>query len=158
MYKIDKTDLQIIQLLMEDGRMPCVDIARRLGNITERAVRYRLNKLISARVIKISAISIPDSLGFDVIADVFVEVEPAMIMEVAHKLCEYECVSYVACSIGQRDISIQVVAHTNAEVYNFLTDIVGKIPGIRKTTTSIVPIILKDVYDWHIPPSSYHED
>ncbi len=152
MYKIDKIDLQIIQLLMEDGRMPCVDIARRLGKISERTVRYRLEKLIRLGVIKVSAISNPNSLGYSVIADVFIEVEPAMILEVARKLSEYECVSYVACSTGQRDVSIQVVARTNNEVYSFVTEVVGKIPGVRKTTTSVVPIILKDVYDWHIPP------
>ena len=154
MHKIDKIDLRIIQLLMEDGRMPCVDIARRLGEISERAVRYRLDKLIQAGVIKVTAISNPNSLGFTVIADVFIEVEPSMIMEVAQKLSDYECVSYVACSTGQRDVSIQVVARTNTEVYSFVTDVVGKIAGVRRTVTSVVPIILKDVYDWHIPSDS----
>jgi hypothetical protein len=29
--------------------------------------------------------------------------------------------------------------------------VIRKVPGVRKTTTSIVPIILKDVYQWRIP-------
>jgi hypothetical protein len=36
-------------------------------------------------------------------------------------------------------------------VYSFVTGVVAKIPGVRKTSTLIVPIILKDVYQWHIP-------
>jgi hypothetical protein len=32
-----------------------------------------------------------------------------------------------------------------------VTEVVRKVPGVRKTTTSIVPIILKDVYQWRVP-------
>jgi Lrp/AsnC family transcriptional regulator for asnA, asnC and gidA len=84
---------------------------------------------------------------------VFVEVEPALISEVAHALAEFENVSYVACSIGERDISAQIIARDNTEVYAFATEVIGRLPGVRKTTTSIVPIRLKDVYQWRIPRS-----
>ncbi len=151
MHKIDKIDREIIRLLMEDGRMPCVDIARKLGNTSERAVRYRLERLIKNGSIKITAVTSPQYFGYNVIADVFIEVEPSQIMDVAHKLVEFENISYVACSTGTRDISTQVVARDNAEIYNFVTEVLAKVPGVRKTTTSIVPIILKDVYDWHLP-------
>ena len=70
------------------------------------------------------------------------------------KHAEYDCVSYVACSIGENDISIQVVGHDTNEVYQFVTDVIGKIPGVRKTTTSIVPLVLKDVYQWRIPKAA----
>jgi DNA-binding Lrp family transcriptional regulator len=72
-------------------------------------------------------------------------------MDVAKKATEYECVTYAACSIGETDVSIQVVGKDTAEVYKFVTEVIGKLPGVRKTTTSIVPIVLKDVYQWHIP-------
>jgi hypothetical protein len=36
-------------------------------------------------------------------------------------------------------------------LYGFITDVVGKIPGVQKTTTMIVPIIMKDIYQWAIP-------
>jgi Lrp/AsnC family transcriptional regulator for asnA, asnC and gidA len=130
--------------------MPCVDIARRIG-ISERSARYRLDRLIDKKIIQVRAISNPMALGYTVIADVFIEVEPGLIPEVAQKLVNYDCVSYVACSTGERDISVQVIAKTNAEVYSFVTEVIGKIPGVRKTTTSIVPITLKDVYDWCLP-------
>jgi hypothetical protein len=43
------------------------------------------------------------------------------------------------------------VAKDTAEIYQFVTEVVRKVPGVRKTTTSIVPLILKDVYQWRIP-------
>ncbi len=150
MSKIDETDRQIVNLLMEDGRRSCAEIGRMLG-ISERKVRYRIERLRREGIIRFSAIANPKALGFPVTADVFLEVEPGRIPEVARHMAQYECVTYVACSTGERDISIQVVARDNAELYHFVAEVVGKVPGVRRTTTVLVPLILKDVYDWRIP-------
>jgi Lrp/AsnC family transcriptional regulator for asnA, asnC and gidA len=85
------------------------------------------------------------------VADIWLEVESDSILEVAKKMAEFENVSYVACSIGETDVSVQVQARDTAEVYRFITEVIGKIPGVRKTTTSIVPLVLKDVFQWRIP-------
>lgn len=153
MYEIDNIDRKIINLLMEDGRMPASEMARRIGGISERMVRYRIEQIVKEGYIQISAIANPKALGYIVTADVFLEVESSVIIDVAKKASEYDCVSYVACSIGESDISIQVIGHDTNEVYQFVTNEIGKIPGVRKTTTSIVPLVLKDIYQWKIPGS-----
>ncbi len=71
---IDDIDLKIIQLLMDDGRIPCTEIARIIGNITERSVRYRVDRLIKDKVIKVCGIVNPKSVGYVVVADVMLEV------------------------------------------------------------------------------------
>ena len=151
MYEFDKTDIKIVNLLLEDGRMSASGISRRIAGISERAVRYRVDRMIEEGVIQISAVVNPEALGFAINADVWLEVESDSIMEVAKKMAAFENVTYVACGIGQNDISIQIVAKDTAEIYHFVTDVVRKVPGVRKTTTSIVPIVLKDVYQWRIP-------
>ncbi len=151
--RIDETDVAIIDLLVEDGRMSSTEIARRIGNVSERSVRYRLDRMIQEGTIRVSAVVNTKAVGLPVTADVFIEVEPGRVLEVAHQIAEYECVSYAACSTGDRDLSIQVVARDNMELYNFVTQVVGKVPGVRKTTTLLLPIILKDVYEWRIPRS-----
>ncbi len=151
MSKIDTIDLSIVDLLMEDGRMSAVEIARRIGNISERVVRYRIERLLKDGIISISAIPKPRAIGYSVIADVFIEVEPGLISEVASKFKQLECVSYVAYAIGETDVSVQVVARNTDEVHRFVTEVIGRTPGVRKTTTSIVPQVLKDVYQWRIP-------
>jgi Lrp/AsnC family transcriptional regulator for asnA, asnC and gidA len=147
----DETDRQIVELLMTDGRIPAAEIARRVGNITERVVRYRIDRMVSGGVIQIRPIVNPQAFGLTTVADVLLEVESDSILEVARKATQFENVSYVACSIGEMDVSVQVVAKDTAEVYKFVTEVIGKIPGVRKTTTSIVPIVMKDVYQWRIP-------
>ena len=151
MYKIDEISIKIINILLEDGRTPASEIARQIGNISTRAVRYRIDRMVEEEVIRISAIVNPKSFGLDTIADVWMEVESDKIAEVAKRLAEYENVTYVACSIGESDVSIQVVACDTGEIYRFVTEEVRTMPGVRKTITSIVPIILKDVYQWRVP-------
>lgn len=153
MYEIDKTDWAIVNLLLEDGRMSASEIARRLGDVSERSIRYRIERMLKDDLIRISAVARPEALGFSIKADVLLEVESDYIRDVAQKLVDYENVTYVACSIGQTDVSIQIVAKDTDEVYRFVTEVVGKIPGVRRTTTSIVPLILKDVYQWRVPES-----
>lgn len=151
MFKIDITDRKIVNLLMEDGRMQAAEIARRIGDISERVVRYRIENLIEKNVIKISAIVNPREVGMNVVADVWLEVESDSILDVAHKMAAFENVSYVACAIGETDVSLQVLARDTTEVYHFVTEVIGKVPGVRKTTTSIVPLVIKDVFQWRIP-------
>ncbi len=152
MYKIDKIDLAIVNMLMEDGRMSASEMARRLPEITERMIRYRIERLIASKVINVTAVVNPRALGLSTNADVWLEVEADSILSVARKAAALKNVCYVAFSIGENDVSIQVVGKSTAEVYRFVTDVVGKIPGVRKTTTSIVPEVLKDVHQWRIPP------
>lgn len=131
--------------------MSASEISRRLGDISERAVRYRIDRMIDDGVIQISAVISPEALGFTIKADIWLEVKSDLILQVAKKMAAFENVTYVACGIGQNDISIQVVAKDTAEIYHFVTEVVRKVPGVTKTTTSIVPIILKDVYQWRVP-------
>ena len=151
MSNFDKTDIKIVNILLEDGRMPASEIARRIGNISERAVRYRIERMVDGGIIQISAVAKPQAFGLTTIADVWMEVESDRILEVAKKMANFDNVSYVACGIGESDVSIQIVAKDTAEIYQFITEVIRKVPGVRKTTTSIVPLIVKDVYQWRVP-------
>ena len=36
-----------------------------------------------------------------------------------------------------------------------MTEVIRKVPGVRKTVTSIVPLVLKDVYQWRVPENIF---
>jgi Lrp/AsnC family transcriptional regulator for asnA, asnC and gidA len=153
MYETDAIDRKIVELLMKDGRLPAAEIARLVGGTSERVVRYRIDRMVDENVIQIRPVVNPKAFGLTTIADVWLEVESDLIQEVAQRVTQFENVSYVACSIGESDVSIQVLARDTSEVYKFVTEVIRKIPGVRKTTTAIVPVILKDVYEWNMPTS-----
>lgn len=156
--KIDRTDQVIVCLLMEDGRMSYAEIARRIGSISERSVRSRIERLVREGVIRVSAVVNPRTVGLPVTADVWMEIEPGRVQDVAQRMAEREEVSYVAYSTGDRDLSIQIYAADNDELYRFVSEVVGNVPGVRRTSTIMVPRVLKDVYDWRIPNSACEDE
>lgn len=149
--RIDETDRKIIDCLRADGRMSSTEIARTLGPVSERTVRYRIDRMIERGVIQIGAIVNPRTLGYAVTADVWLEVVPDRLREVAERLAELPEVSYVAYSTGERDLSIQVYAQDNEDLHAFVSDVVGRIPGVTHTSTMLVPWKVKDVHQWRVP-------
>ncbi|MCL5941924.1 MAG: Lrp/AsnC family transcriptional regulator [Actinobacteria bacterium] len=150
-HRLDDIDRRIISLLLEDGRMPSAEIARRIGHVSERTVRYRIDRLVNNGVIQVSAVVNPRALGLAVTADVFIEVVPGRLRSVAQSLAQLPQVSYVAYSTGERDLSIQVYARDNAELHTFVSEVIGNIPGVARTSTMLVPWKVKDVHQWHVP-------
>ena len=148
---LDAIDRRIIALLVRDGRAGAAQISRALVGVSERAVRYRVERLLRDGVIHVVAVLDPHALGFDVIADVFIEVAPGEVDRVARRLVDYQHVSYVAASIGKGDLSIQVCARDAEELERIVGKVVGSIPGVLHTKTVLVPWKLKDVYEWQIP-------
>jgi len=155
--RIDRMDHAIVSCLLEDGRMSCAEIARRVGQVSERAIRYRIGRLLEAGVIQVKAVVDPRALGLPVTADLFVEVEPALVRQVAEHLAAFDFVSYVAFSTGDSDLSIQLYAADNEQLHHYVTELVSQVPGIRRVSTVLVPRVLKDVYTWPIPERLVHD-
>jgi Lrp/AsnC family transcriptional regulator for asnA, asnC and gidA len=151
MHKLDQTDWGIIVLLNKDGRMPSAEIARRLGNISARTVTNRIEALTEHGIMNVRAIVNPETVGYCVMADVFIEVEPGRVREVAVKASEFPQVSYVACATGESDVSISLRVRTIEELFDFTTEQLGKIPGVRRTQTYLLPLKIKDLDSW-LPP------
>ena len=74
------------------------------------------------------------------------------------RIVDFENASYVAGSVGDGDLSVQVYARDTEELLRFVNEVIGKVEGVARTRTVMVPWKLKDVYEWDIPdvaPGSY---
>lgn len=151
MHKPDGLDWKIIRLLMDNGRLSSADISRKLGDISPRTVTNRIDMLTQDGIINIRSIVNPDKLGYCVLADVFIETEPGKLREVAHQLRDYPQISYIALATGDTDIIISVRAKEIDELYNFVIETIGNIPGVRHTKTFPLPLNIKDITSW-LPP------
>jgi Lrp/AsnC family transcriptional regulator for asnA, asnC and gidA len=152
MVQPDRTDWRIIALLNQDGRMSSAEISRRLGDVSARTVTNRIEVLTRHGIIKIRSIVNPGMVGYSVLADVFIEVEPGSLRSVAELLAELPQVSYLVCATGETDIIISVRAPDIQELYDFVVEKVGKIPGVRHTETYLLPLSLKTNETW-MPPN-----
>lgn len=149
--RIDEIDRAILDCLREDARMHASEIARRLGNMTARAVRNRLDRLIDSGYIAINACAVPERLGLPIFADIYMDVDPGMIEDVANHLVSLEETNYVAMTTGDTDISVSVVAATMADLQNIISKKLHPIPGVRKTRTYVLTNILKQSCNWPFP-------
>jgi Lrp/AsnC family transcriptional regulator for asnA, asnC and gidA len=127
--------------------MPNAQLARYV-DAGERTVLNRVKKLISNGVISTNGLVQSKFFGYQVIADIFCEVETVRIEEISKKIAEFPEVSYVAISFGAQDISVQVITKSTDELFDFVKDKISKIPGVIKTNTVIVPFVIKDFNEW----------
>jgi Lrp/AsnC family transcriptional regulator for asnA, asnC and gidA len=144
---MDDLDKQLLSLLTKDGRMPSARLARIVG-ASERTVANRVNRLIRSGAISIIGVVNHEFFGYEVMADILCEAEPRSLDEIAAQVAEFPEVSYVAVSFGDRDISLQAVAKSTAQLYEFVTGKLARVPGIERTRTVIVPKVVKDFHEW----------
>jgi Lrp/AsnC family transcriptional regulator, regulator for asnA, asnC and gidA len=147
---IDEIDRAIIACLQEDSRRPSAEIARHLG-VAERTVRARIERLVQDEVVFLAAIVNPRAIGYNVTADVFLEVELGRIQEVARQVADIEEVCYVGLTTGDRDVSVQVFAPSVDTLYDFVTEKLNRIPGVLRSKTYVIPRVSKMLPDWRLP-------
>jgi len=88
--ELDAIDRRIAALLEEDGRMTASEIARRVRGVSERAVRYRVDRLRSSGVLRITALLDPVALGYTTIGEVLIDVAPNRLQDVAAELVKID--------------------------------------------------------------------
>jgi Lrp/AsnC family transcriptional regulator for asnA, asnC and gidA len=156
-FVLDAVDRRILALLVEDGRVAAAEMARHIQGVSERSIRYRIERLKKSGVLRVSAIINPLALGYATIGDVVIDVAPGCLQEVAAQLVALDQVSYVAGAVGDGDLNAQVYARDTEELVRLTNEVIGVIPGVARVRTVIVPWKLKEVCDWHVPVESGEE-
>ena len=143
--KIDKTDIQILEVLRQDAKLRVREIAKKIGKpIT--TVHNRIKKLQSDGVIKNYTVIVDEKkLGKLVGAFVSIEVNYDSMIEkennqedIALEIKKLEGVQDVYIITGGNDLIIKVVETDIDSLNNFLINKLRKIPGVAKTQTSVI--------------------
>jgi DNA-binding Lrp family transcriptional regulator len=153
---IDDIDRAILDCLQEDARMQSTEIARRLGSMTARAIRNRLDRLREEEIIAITAAAVPFKLGYPISADIYIDVKLGHIEQVSQSLRDLDEVFYVALTTGDTDISASVVSVSMEALQDFITNKLHTIPGVIRTKTYVLTKILKQSCDWPFPKELPH--
>ena len=141
---MDKKDLDIVEILKQNARIPFTDIAKKMRT-SEATIRKRVRNLEDRGVIKgYSLIVDPAKLGFNIIGIVGFDVEPSKFLEIARRLTEFKEVKYVATSTGDHMIMTEIWTKDTAELTNFLQRF-GKIEGVKKICPAIITEKLKEI-------------
>ena len=139
-----KKDLDIVEILKQNARIPFTDIAKKMRT-SEATIRKRVRNLEDKGVIKgYSLVVDPAKLGFNIISIVGFDVEPSKFLEIAKRLTEFKEIKYVATSTGDHMIMTEIWTKNTAELTVFLQKI-GKIEGVKKICPAIITEKLKEI-------------
>lgn len=147
---LDSLDRQIIRVLQEDGRTPNVEIARQVG-VSEPTVRKRLSRLLSARIIRITAMPDASGVGFSTIAFMTLSVDLARASRIADEIARLPEVRTIHLTTGGSELLVEAWFTSSDDLLRFMTQRIGGIPGIRRTATSHVLKTIKDGSGWVLP-------
>jgi DNA-binding Lrp family transcriptional regulator len=133
---LDEVDRQLIQLLSADARASAADLAEPLG-VSESSVRRRVEALAGSGTVHFGAFVEPARMGFDAPVFLWLDVELSALEQVAAELGRHPEVRYLSATAGATNIAAEVVLADLDGVYDFMTGVVGTLPGIRRSEVTL---------------------
>lgn len=134
---ISAADQALLALLREHARTPVAELARRLG-VSRTTAQSRLEKLERQGVIAGYSVRLRDDVEHGHIrAHILVTVRPKQMVAVTNTLRAMEQVRALHSVSGPHDLIAIGMAPTVGEM-DELTDRIGAIDGVERTTSSII--------------------
>ncbi|MCU0495316.1 MAG: Lrp/AsnC family transcriptional regulator [Chloroflexaceae bacterium] len=151
--ELDALDRAILAQLQQDARLTNRAIAARVGS-SEPTVRRRVERLVDEGLVRIVAVASPFALGHRLMAIIGLQIERAYQTQIEQALQAWPEVRFVGLTLGSYDIIIEVW-HSDAEqLLEFLSNQVGRLPGVQRAETWQVVKLSKYSYDWGMQPSA----
>lgn len=137
-YHIDETDRKILSFLVNNARMPFLEIARECG-ISGAAVHQRVKKLEACGVVSGSMLQVkPSAIGLDVCA--FVELklsEDGKYPEVVNALKHIPEIVECHFVIGSFALLLKIYCEDNNHLMDVLLNTIQRIPYVQSSNTII---------------------
>jgi DNA-binding Lrp family transcriptional regulator len=143
--QFDQVDAAILAALRDDGRMGYAAVCAQT-RISETTVRRRVRTLLSSRRAEVITIVHPPSLGYDHEAIIRLDVLPEHLEAVAEQLAAHPGVHHLAATFGETALVCEVLMHTPAETYAFLSETVARARGITRMTVEVELIVTKRAF------------
>ncbi len=135
---LDAIDRKILKYLINNARMPFLEIARECG-ISGAAIHQRIRKLDEAGVILGSRLVVdPKMMGFDVCAHISITLQdPQLQQQTVDHLKEIPEIVEAHFITGKGNILAKLYCVDNEHLMRTIFDGILRIPGIATTETNI---------------------
>ena len=145
---LDDVSKAIIEQLQQDGRRSYAAIGKVVG-LSEAAVRQRVQRLVEGGVMQIVAVTNPLELGFARQAMIGIRVA-GPVQPVADALAELDEVDYVVVTAGSFDVLAEVVAESDQDLLDIISERIRAVPGVVTTETFVYLKLQKQTYSWGV--------
>ncbi len=136
--RIDNLDKKILNIIMNNARIPSKDVAQQCG-VSRAAIHQRIQRLIDLKVITGSGYTVnPRMLGFNTCTYIGVSLEKgSMYRDVVKELEKITEVVECHYTTGPYSMLIKVYVQDNQHLMELLNDRIQQIPGVTETETLI---------------------
>lgn len=137
-YEIDNVDLKILDLLMEDAKIPYTEIAKKVY-VSGGTVHVRMKKLEEMGVVTGTTLNMDYSkLGYDVTCFMGIFLQKSSLYdEVVEKLRDISEIVKIHYTTGNYNIFIKIHCRDTRHLREVLHDKIQKVEGIERTETFI---------------------
>jgi Lrp/AsnC family transcriptional regulator for asnA, asnC and gidA len=143
---LDDVSKAIIEQLQIDGRKSYSDIGRAV-DLSEAAVRQRVQKLIDGGVMQIVAVTDPMQLGFFRQAMIGIRTTGDS-RTISDAIASIDAVEYVVLTAGSFDMLAEVVCEDDDSLLDLLNGKIRAIPGVVQTEVFTYLQLKKQQYNW----------
>ena len=147
--ELDDKDLQIIAALQINGRTNYADLATVI-DLSQAAIRLRVNRLIESGVVEIVAITDPLRIGFTVQALIGLTVD-GDIEDISEEIGARDYAVYVVLTAGRFDMLVEVLCADNDHLLEVMSDL-RALKGVSSVEANTYLRLTKQTYAWGIPP------
>ena len=144
---LDELDKMIISQLMLDAPITNAQLAIKLHS-SESTIRRRRRLLMERGVIRNAIVADPFSLGYVIMALIGIQIDMKERERIEEDLSQLPELRFVGVTMGRYDIFTEAWFRSTDDMLNFITNVLGKIPGIQRTETLQIMKLVKYGYDW----------
>lgn len=137
-------DEALLKTLEADGRASYAELAGR-ARTSESTARRRVEHLRRTGVLELQLDADPSRFGFATQARLWMRVEPRNLAEAGATLATHSEVYFAAATTGPANLVASVTCRSGGELYQYLTERIGSLDGVRESETAPILRTLKRV-------------
>ena len=137
-YQIDSVDRQILNFLIEDARMPYLEIARKLI-VSGGTIHQRIDRMKSVGIIEGSTLNLSyKNLGYDVTVFLGIHLTSSKELgQVIKKLSSFPEVMEAHYTTGNYALLVKIMTRNISDFHHFLAHKIQSIEAVRATESFI---------------------
>jgi DNA-binding Lrp family transcriptional regulator len=133
---LSRLDEHIISELTRNGRLGWQALADRCG-VTPATARKHTDSLMARGILRMRTVVEPQLVGLPVDAFVSLSINPTKLSLAGATLAQHPNVLMIAATTGDRNLCGEVAVASDKELYNFLADTIGNLPGLLHADVAV---------------------
>ncbi len=137
-YKVDNTDLKILEILMQDAKKPFTEVAKKVF-VSGGTIHVRMNKMEELGIVERTTLKVNYAkLGYDITAFIGIFLEKSALYDsVMAKLKAIPEITNIHYTTGNYSMFVKIHCKDTNHLKSVLHDKIQQVDGIERTETMI---------------------